>query len=412
MRNHIKVLFLLFVLAVVPVARASAQSNDRDSSPSPTVTSAEASDLISVLPVVRELRAKGMEVEWDSRPVPDMNNATYYFFWVCNATAQKQHDIASISVGNYAVNKHTADVRVWTVSPEVFHGDDGTLITSNELERLQAEIRNKHGVDATLIQEQRFEHLAAKIIPRDEAQSAMRLPITDRSTETAELSCWKDRAHFISREGRTAVLSYSNGGLAYAEVSAIALKPKYEETYAGPLCENSITLFVAKDARSKFQIVLDSSNRKNDCGTFEGKDLCDVNGVSLVDWSKDGRFLLVELVAWEYETDGGITRVPILYDIATGEFTRPDVYKFFDKYYWSDASKKDCEFDLSTRGFSSQGHLIVVATRPPVSPTYDQVFCFSGKQTFDFQLGTGKITRLPETFKVQQYGTKQSGDVR
>jgi hypothetical protein len=407
-----RVPFLLFILAVVvPVARASGQSNDRDSNPSPTVTSDEASNLISLLPVVRKLRAKGMEVKWDLRAVPDMNNAAYYFFWAYNVTAQKRGEIASISVGNYAVNRHTADVRVWTVSPEVFHGDDGALVNSNELDRLQAEIRNQHGIDATSIQEHRFEHLAAKIIPRDEAQSATRLPVTERSTETAELSCWKDSEHLISREGRTAVLSSVNGGRAYAEVTAIAFKPKHEETYAGPLCENSFTLFVAKDAVSKFQIVLDSSNPKNDCGTVEGKDLCGVNGISLVDWSKDGRFLLLELVSWEYETDGGITRVPIVYDVTTGEFIRPDVYQFFDKYYWSDASKKDCEFDLATRGFSSEGHLILAATRPPVSPTYDQVFCFAGQQTFDFQLGTGMITRLPETYKVRQYGTRQSGEV-
>src|SRR5207237_1312650 len=123
------------------------------------------------------------------------------------------------------------------------------------------------------------------------------------------------------------------------EAEAIAFKPKYQETYTGPLCENSIKLFVAKDGASNFQVLLDSNNPKNDCVTIEDKDSCDVKGIRLVDWSKDGRFLLAELVAWVYESDSKIMRVPIVYDATRGAFVRPDVYEFFDEYYWRDPSK-------------------------------------------------------------------------
>ena len=131
---------------------ASQQSTDRDTNLSPTITIAEAEGLINLLPVVKELRAKGMDVKWDVQAVPTMNNTDYYFFWIYNATAQKARDIGSISVGNYAVNKHTADVRVWQVSHDVSYGDDGVLVTTNELERLQEELRTKQGIDSTAIQ--------------------------------------------------------------------------------------------------------------------------------------------------------------------------------------------------------------------------------------------------------------------
>lgn len=92
-----------------------AASTARDRNSSPTITLVEAEDLLNSLPVVKELRAKGMELKWDVQDVPTMNNKDYYFFWIYNVTAQKASDIGSISVGDYAVNKRTADVRVWQV---------------------------------------------------------------------------------------------------------------------------------------------------------------------------------------------------------------------------------------------------------------------------------------------------------
>src|ERR1700688_1798009 len=162
-----------------PVDGSESQlGTDRNTTPSPTITIADAEGLINLLPVVKELRAKGMDVKWDVQSVPTMNNTGYYFFWIYNATAQKARDIGSISVGNYAVNKHTADVRAWQVSHDVSYGDDGVLVTTNELEQLQGELRKRHGIDSTGIQRYRSSHLATRIIPREVAQSAVRLPIT------------------------------------------------------------------------------------------------------------------------------------------------------------------------------------------------------------------------------------------
>jgi len=399
-------------VAAARPASASTPADGAANNPS-ALTIDEAKSLINLLPAVEELRAKGMDVKWDVQSVPTMNNQDYYFFWIYNATAQKERDIGSISVGNYAVNKYTADVRCWQVSPDVSFGDDGVLVNTNALERVQGELRKKHVVTAATIQEYRSAHLAKRIIPREQAQSATPLPVTRRSSETAEVSCWGGSDHPISRLGRSPIISSSAGYRAYAEVEATAFKPKYQETYAGSLCENRVRLFLAIPGASSFQTILDSNSPKGDCATVEGADACDVKGIELVDWSRDGGFLLADLVLWVYESDALVMRVPVIYNVAKNGFTRPDVYHFFDEYYKTDFFKEKpdpagsrCEFELRAEGFAPDGNLILSASRPPDDATADeQVFCVDKKQTFEFELGTNKIKRLPFDYKTQRYRT-------
>jgi hypothetical protein len=71
-------------------------SQEHESKVSPTITVEEAETLINLLAVIRELRAKGMVVNWDVQTVPTMNRKDYCFFWIYNATAQAQRDIGSI----------------------------------------------------------------------------------------------------------------------------------------------------------------------------------------------------------------------------------------------------------------------------------------------------------------------------
>jgi hypothetical protein len=337
----------------------------------PTITVLEARGVINLLPVIKDLRAKGTAVGSQERAVPRMNNADYYFFYVYDVKKVQERD-PSQGIGNYAVNKHTADVRVWEVSNDIFLGNDGVLVISGELQQVQEELRRKYGIDPTLVQKYRQAHLAARIVPREEANSAVPLPITEQSANTARLSCWKGRDSFSSRHARSGVISSVTGDRAYAEVKATALKPKYEETYSGDLCENSVKLFLAKGGVSNFQLIIGSDSPTNDCLKIEGRNLCDVNGVHLVDWSRDGRLLLANLVIWRYETDGGFLWLPLVYNIRENKFTQPDLYHFFDQYYKTDRyeEKEDpasthCDYELLTEGFSPEGNLVVSATRPP-----------------------------------------------
>ena len=134
-----------------------------------------------------------------------------------------------------------------------------------------------------------------------------------------------------------------------------------------------------------------------------------------MDWSKDGRFLLAELVTWVYESDALMMRVPIIYDARKNEFARPDVYRSFDEYYKTDFFKEKpepsgshCEFELRTEGFSPDGKIIVSALRPADDPSYEQVFCVDQKQTFEFDLGTNRIKLLPSGYKAEHFGIQVS----
>ena len=146
---------------IQPTAAADVRGDGALSSP---INVNEAEELIRLLPAIKEFHAKGMDVKWDAEPVPTKNNGDYYFFRIYDVTAQKGGD-GSITAGNYAVNKHTADVRIWGVSKEVSSGDDGALVATNEIERLQGELRKRHGIDLRVIQEFRSAHLAKRIVP-------------------------------------------------------------------------------------------------------------------------------------------------------------------------------------------------------------------------------------------------------
>src|SRR6266478_7460563 len=362
-----------------------------DESVSATITCTEAEELIKLLPVTRELRAKGMDVKWDVQTGATVNDKDYYFFWIYNATAQGQRDIGSISVGNYAVNKHTADVRAWQVSNEVFHGDDGVLVTTTELERLQEELRKKHGIDSTLIQEYRFAHLANKIIPRALAQSAVRVPITARSTNTSEISCWKGSDHPTSQLGRSPVISSSAGYRAYAEVKATAFRAKFQETYTGPLCENTSRLFLAGPGDAKFKLVYSQS-----------PDFSDGNSLKLVDWSPDGMHLLMERASWKYESEGDYTDL-VLFSLSSGEVTAPDLSRILEGRFG-----KDCGSENSVIGFTPEGNVVVLVT--PLEDTYyneGATSCVKQKTllALDAKSALQDIAQvLPSDFKAQHYG--------
>ncbi len=75
--------------------------------------------------------------------------------------------------------------------------------------------------------------------------------------------------------------------------------------------------------------------RQKTIAKIEGRNLCDVNGIQLVDWSWDGRLLLANLI-WRYETDGGFLRLPLIYEIGDNKLTQPEIYHFFDQYYKTD----------------------------------------------------------------------------
>ncbi len=80
-----------------------------------------------------------MDVGWEQSTDTKLNLDDYYFFWVYNATRVTG---GSVTIGHYAVNKHTADI--WDFM-------SGQRLDSKELERVQSILRRAHHISEGLV---------------------------------------------------------------------------------------------------------------------------------------------------------------------------------------------------------------------------------------------------------------------
>lgn len=157
--------------------------------------------------------------------------------------------------------------------------------------------------------------VAQQVSSQDPASAERLPPLESKSKETEYLSCWKKGEKEIkSRIVRSPIL-VSPGGLyhAHVEVEAVAFKPKNEATYAGRLCFNNSTLFVGGPGGKSFKIVYS-----------EAPGVLDGNSIELVDWTPDGKSLLVEAAQWEYESEGIYTEY-FIFSVDSGTITEPDL---------------------------------------------------------------------------------------
>jgi hypothetical protein len=72
---------ILVSLYLVPINLAFGDDPATPSGPT-TITIAEAEALLNLVPVIQDLRAKGIIVKWDVQSVSTVNNKDYYFFWI------------------------------------------------------------------------------------------------------------------------------------------------------------------------------------------------------------------------------------------------------------------------------------------------------------------------------------------
>lgn len=77
----------------------------------PTVASeisiVEAEILLYVSPIAERVRANNSDIAMELQTSAKLNQDDYYFFWVYDSV---RHSNGSVTVGYYAVNKHTAEV--------------------------------------------------------------------------------------------------------------------------------------------------------------------------------------------------------------------------------------------------------------------------------------------------------------
>lgn len=100
------------------------------------LTAAEARILVYISPVGQRERENGLDIAMELQRSAQLNQADYYYFWVYNS--KRQQSSGSVTIGYYAVNKHTG--QVWDT-------DDKKEISSRLMQGVQSIIRESHHID-------------------------------------------------------------------------------------------------------------------------------------------------------------------------------------------------------------------------------------------------------------------------
>jgi hypothetical protein len=215
------------------------------------------------------------------------------------------------------------------------------------------------------------------------------------SKKTSWVSCW-DKTNKLtgSRLVRSPLLvSPTKSQRAYVEVEATAFQPKDLAQYIGPLCENVSRLFFAASEQAKYTLKFSQSQ----------EDFSDGNSLTLVDWSPDGRLLLLARTQWKYESEGDYTDF-VIFDADSGKTWRPDLEAAIAATYGN-----DCGSDNSVLGFTSDGNVVLA-----LAPLTDQVALMNGAKScvkqrtlFSLNITGGVIANMATTvgnLKIVHYG--------
>lgn len=171
---------------------------------------------------------------------------------------------------------------------------------------------------------------------------------------------------------------------AYAQVTAWVTSQSETEG-ASRQCLNNSRLFVSSNA-GPFDLVF----------LQEATDTEGGNSLEIVDWSPDGRRLLLQLAQWQYESPG-VTRTPIVYRADTGIFQQPDLTRSFHKQFGI-----DCSLEVHVSGFSNEGKIVIETE--PMTPEEEEVLavpsCARKKGQWLLTIASETLTPLPETTKI------------
>ena len=137
MEKYTRILMFLSLLCVVAIYGSAADT-------ATILSLAEAKILVVASPVGQDLQKENMDIGFELQDSSQLNQADYYYFWVYNS--KRANPAGSVTIGYYAVNKHTADL--WDI-------DTRRIISGKLLESIQRIIREAHGIDSAIIKHYR-----------------------------------------------------------------------------------------------------------------------------------------------------------------------------------------------------------------------------------------------------------------
>jgi len=158
---------------------------------------------------------------------------------------------------------------------------------------------------------------------------------------TAWVSCWDFEGHAYESRAVRSVELVSPEGLnrvyVIAEARAIGKDQRGLES-----CENRTRLFISRRGAASFSTVFVAN---------AVKDGPQGNGLQLIDWSADSRYVLGDLITWRYFSEGWAHNA-LLYSVQNDAVVKLDLNSLFTLH-----AKKDCTVDGKLLGFLRDGRL-------------------------------------------------------
>lgn len=210
-------------------------------------------------------------------------------------------------------------------------------------------------------------------------------PVVERRIETEGLTCFGDGegAAYGTRVARTPVLAAPDGGLrAYAEVEALAFSEEYGPE---PGCVNYSRLHLAAGP-GEFELVLSLS-------PFAG---LSGNSIRLVDWSPDGRRLLLETEMWAYGSEFDNPDILVLH-ASRRYFHALDVGEALHRRF-----DRACFLLWRALGFLADG--AVALETQPAGELYGPS-CEERPSRWRFDADDG-LSRLPSGTRIERYANE------
>ncbi|HWR34926.1 MAG TPA: hypothetical protein VN622_03520 [Clostridia bacterium] len=188
---------------------------------------------------------------------------------------------------------------------------------------------------------------------------------------------------------RSPLLISPGGHRAYVETESLPRRDAH-----GDFCVNTSRLYVAS-GKDEFALVLMQEATVDELG----------NALRLVDWSADGRLLLLDLHLWTYLSDWADTTI-VAFDREMGAFFRPDLHQIFSQHFG-----RDCSFFVSGEGVTASGQIVLKIT-PGDEEMSAEPSCVDSATLMLFDLDSNEIHQPPADYRAHPNGRFQPNTVK
>lgn len=229
----------------------------------------------------------------------------------------------------------------------------------------------------------------AATLAQVERAQVERLPVKARISDTDVASCYDAVGNLRGSELVRSHVVLSPGGRyrAYTAVEAVASRAKAAAEWD---CANTSRLYVAtQDQPFRQVLVVEASPESGG------------NSLTIVDWSPDGKTLLLTQGVFQWGSDAGVSSVRF-YDAATDAMSDAQL---IDKSF-SEHMGKSCAAVIEPLGFASDGE-IALAISPFFMMGEDQPeedSCVRQKEVWLFDRNASTWVAVAQDYKAQRFG--------